>query len=107
MSENPYQSPAAAGQPVIPTDATRPRTGSWLMLAGIVGLLLAGICTVLTVGGMMAGFRDAAGADNPAELAEGFSQALVWSVAISPLVILGGGLLLAGIVIRRSARTAS
>lgn len=98
MSDNPYDSPSAASPP--------PRTQStrWLVWSGVSCLGLAGLCLILTVVGMLASFQriaESTTTPSPEDLASGIRLALIPSFAALPLGIIGIGLLIAGLIIRR------
>ena len=94
MSENPYQSPAAAG-------ARRKTRGTrWAIWSGIACLVISAVCTVLTVAGMMASFQTV-GSSSPQAVATGIGGAMIPAYGIFPFGLAGIILVIAGIVIRR------
>ena len=98
MTENPYQ-PGTAANATPKTCATR-----WLVWSGIAALLLAALCLVATVVGMILAFDTMASASttpSPAELANGISIATIPSFAAAPLGLLGIVLLIVGFIRRR------
>ena len=98
VSENPYRSPSTGGA------SPRTRSTRWLVWSGAVCLGLASLCLSLTVVGMIVSFHTIAQSSTtpkPADLAHGISIALVPTVAGMPLGIVGVGLLIAGLIIRR------
>ncbi|HUT95587.1 MAG TPA: MotA/TolQ/ExbB proton channel family protein [Thermoguttaceae bacterium] len=97
MSENPYRSPSTGGA------SPRTRSTRWLVWSGAVCLGLASLCLSLTVVGMIVSFHTIAQSQtpNPADLAHGIRMSMLATVAGMPLGIVGVGLLIAGLIIRR------
>ena len=98
MSDNAYDSPSAASPP--------PRTQSTrgLVWSGAVCLGLAGLCLILRVVGILYGFwriAESTTTPTPADLASGIRLAMIPSFAAVPLGLIGLGLLIAGLIIRR------
>jgi len=98
MNQNPYESgPALSAAPR--TSATR-----GMIWAGFITLLLAGLCLVATVLGMMWSFDATATSSttpHPSDLARGINKSLIPSIAAVPLALAGITLLIAGFVRRR------
>ena len=98
MDTNPYESPTGADPPR-KTRATR-----WAIWSGVACLLLAAICFLLTVAGMVLSFGIIAQSPTtlePADLATGISISMISTLAAIPLGLLGVVLLIVGLVVRR------
>ena len=94
---NPYQASEAS------IAATRTRATRWMIWAGVVALVLAFLCLVATVLGMVWSFQAIATASStpaPTDLARGISNALIPSIAAVPLGIIGIVFLIFGFVRR-------
>jgi len=105
MSDNPYESPTQTGR----IDDDRPKTEStrWLIWLGVTSLLASAACLVVTVVRMIAVFQRIAAsstAPKPSDLANEISVIIISDYCILPLAILGIGLIVAGLLIRRPAR---
>lgn len=75
-----------------------------MIWAGVVALLLAIFCLIATVVGMMWSFDAVAtsgSTPSPSDLAEGISNALVFSIAAAPLALAGIAMLILGLVRRQ------
>ena len=99
MTENPYASGTA-----ISLTTPKTRANYWLVWSGAVVLVLAVICVLATIFGMIMSFDSVAtsgGTTKPSDLAEGISLALIPSYAAVPLGVLGVVLLVVGLVVRR------
>ena len=95
---NPYQAGDASNA------APRTRATRWMIWAGAVTLLLAVVCVISSVFGMMSSFDTIATSPttpDPSDLANGISSALIPSVTAAPLAILGIVLMILGFVRRR------
>jgi len=98
MSSNPYESPICAERP----QETRPTW--WAIWSGIACLLVAALCFLLTVAGMVLSFHTLAQSSTtptPADLANGISIAMISSFAAIPLGLLGIILVIVGLAVRR------
>ncbi len=98
MNQNPYQSGIASAA------APRTRATRWMVWAGAVALLLAVICLIATVVGIMWSFHVVATSSStpePSDLAKGISIALIPSIAAAPLALVGIVLLILGFVRRQ------
>ena len=98
MNSNPYQSGNA------PAVAPRTRATRWMVWAGAVAILLAGICLIATVIGMMWSFEAVAttsATPKPSDLSNGISNALLPSIVAAPLALVGIVLLILGFVRRQ------
>ena len=99
MNENAYESSTAIDRP------RKTQVTKWAIWLGVTCLLLAALCAVATVLGIMASFRAAAGSGSPrpADLAEGIGNSLIPAFGIVPLGLAGIVLLIIGFVVRRPA----
>jgi len=98
MDSNPYQAGHAS------VAAPRTRATRWMVWTGAVALVLAAVCLIATVVGMMWSFDAIATSSStpkPSDLANGISNALLPSIAAAPLALVGFVLLLLGLVRRR------
>jgi hypothetical protein len=99
MNENPYESATVDG----PRKTLRTK---WAIWSGVTCLLLAALCAVAAVAGMIASFRTVAAASSTPrakDLAEEISNSLIPAFAIVPLGLAGIVLLITGFVVRRPA----
>ena len=101
MDQNPYQPPqvrfSAATSP-------KSRATRWLVCLGVTSLLLAGLCFFVTLWGMLATFNtiSTSSTELPAsQVADGISRALLPSMMVGPLGLLGIVLLILGWLFRR------
>jgi len=98
MNTNPYESPTGVAPP------RKTRGTRWAIWSGVACLLLAAICALLTVAGMVLSFQsvaESATPPRPEDLATGISIALIPAFGIVPLGLLGVVLLIVGLVVRR------
>ena len=98
MVENPYESPKAG------SSAPKTRATRWLIWSGIASLILAATCVIITVLDMVLAFHSIAASTTtpkPSDLAQGISVALLPSIAVVPLGILGIVLLIVGLIVRQ------
>lgn len=98
MPENPYRSSNVAS--FVPR---RTRPTPWLIWSGVTSLVLAAVCFVITVVGMMIAFNTLADstAASPSDLALYVGVATIPSIAAVPLGILGLALLITGFLVRQ------
>lgn len=99
MNENAYQSPTKVEGP------ETVRGVRWAFWAGIVCLLVAALCVVITVVGMILAFQTVdrgPGTPAPEDLGQGISNALIPSCAAVPVGLAGVILVIVGLVSRRS-----
>lgn len=71
----------------------------WMRIAGFGAIGCAGLCVVATGIGMLWSYRNisnATVAPKPSDLANGISNALIPSLAVIPLVVVGAALLFLG-----------
>ena len=99
MSTNPYE---ASQTTQSPPDSQLPRG---LIRAGVVLLVLAGICLAATIVGMLMAYADIAGSGSagvkPSQLAHNISNALIPAIISAPLGLIGVVLLVTGFAVRR------
>ena len=98
MNHNPYQ-PGNATSAEPRTNPTR-----WMIWAGVGSLLLAVVCLVATVIGMMWSFNEIASSTTtpkPSDLATGISYAMIPSIVAAPLALFGITFLIFGFVRRQ------
>ena len=99
MLDNPCQSANAASSAPKKTRAT-----GWLVWSGVASLALGVVCAASTIIGMFVAVERIAhstAAPKPSDLAQGISLALIPSVAVVPLAIVGIVLLVAGFAVRQ------
>jgi len=100
MNENAYESPTVVDTP------PKTRGTRWAIWSGIVCLLLAVLCVIATVAGMIVSFNNVASdANTPSaeELAAGISRSMIPFYGAIPLGLAGVVLLVIGFLVRRPA----
>lgn len=98
MDQNPYEATTTSSNPR--TQATR-----WMIVTGGVLLALAALCFCVTVAMLISTYGSLAGSSDagvkPSEIASGISTAMIPSVAVVPLSLLGIIFLIVGFVRRQ------
>jgi ABC-type Fe3+ transport system permease subunit len=98
MNPNPYKAGTAS------IAAPKTRATRWMIVSGAIALLLAALCFVATVVGMILSFDTIATSSSTpkaSELASGISTALYSSISAALLAIVGIVLLILGFVRRQ------
>ncbi|MDF1843713.1 MAG: hypothetical protein P1U77_19925 [Rubripirellula sp.] len=103
MNSNPYQLGTTASA------ETKTRPTAWMVWTGIAMLLLAGVCLVITVFGMMWSFDTVATSSSTTEttaLANDITLSVIPIFAGAPLAVIGVILIILGFILRRPVTAA-
>ena len=105
MSVNPYES-TTSKQATLPK--TRPTM--WLVWFGVAAIVVALLCVLLLVVGIVLTFNNIAGGaaqPDPADLANGISWSVLPTIMAIPLGVIGIALIVVGFVMRKPGGGAS
>ncbi len=99
----PYQNPYECNR--VHYSAASAKTSRWMTWAGLIALILAGLCPVATVLGMMwsvSSIETSSSTPQPSELASDINKSIIPLYGAVPLTLIGISLLAAGLVRRNS-----